>query len=295
MSETIDAPQTEAAPAPEPEASPADDLRAALSAAYDEVAAADETPPVTPQADRDEQGRFVSREAPEAPTEAVAEPEAPPEPVAAIPPDLAPLKAVLDENRQLYEARGLPPAEAVRALFGAQKALQERPYEAIQQLARDFGVDLSRFGQAAPQVDPNDPNAGILARLEAMERAHITQQQQAEQATQAELHGTIARFAADPKHTHFPAVRSMMGALMTSGAANDLPTAYEMACRAHPEVYKAIQKAEQEARTKVGAAAAAQAKAKAVSVRGSPPVNGFTKPPESLRDTLEAAWEGRLN
>ena len=40
---------------------------------------------------------------------------------------------------------------------------------------------------------------------------------------------------------------------------------------------------------------AAQAKAKAVGVRGTPTVNGFAKPPDDLRGTLNAVWDGRVN
>ena len=300
MSETTEAPQVDAAP--EPEADASDDLRAAISAAIEEVSARDEGG----EAERDERGRFVARDAePEAPVDG-AEPEAPPEAQAApvepaapaIPPELEPVKAVLDEHKELYQARGIPPAEAVRALFGAQKALQERPYEAIQQLARDFGVDLTRFGQQQPITNDQAINTA-LQRLEALERAHTEQQQQAEASRMAEINRQIATFKSDPKHVHFPAVQKMMGALMTSGQADDLATAYDMACRAHPQVFQAIQKAEQEARDKAATAArsqaAAQAKAKAVSVRGSPAVNGFTKPPDTLRETIEAAMSGRLN
>ena len=56
---------------------------------------------------------------------------------------------------------------------------------------------------------------------------------------------------------------------------------------AHPKVFEAIQKAEKEAADKSAAAArsqaAAKAKAASVSVRGTPSVNGFNKPPETLR------------
>lgn len=312
MSETIEAPQIDTAPAPE--ADPADDLRAAIGAAYDEVAGETTEPPAEPESTegpaRDERGRFASAADPSADPEPAAEPEAASVEAAApapVPSDLAPVKAVLDEYRDQYAGRGLAPAEAMRALFGAEKALRERPYDAIAQLARDFGVDLSRFAPQAPQQPPqaaqaqtNDPTvAAALERLQRLE-AHIsTQQQQQELASRAQTERTIADFAADPKHTHFPAVRVLMGGLMQAGAANDLASAYEMACRAHPEISQTIAKSEAAARERAAAEdrrkAAAEAKAKAVSVRGSSVVNGFTKAPDTLRDTLLAAWDGRLN
>ena len=56
---------------------------------------------------------------------------------------------------------------------------------------------------------------------------------------------------------------------MTSGQADDLATAYDMACRAHPKVLRQSRKAEKEAADKSAAAARSQAaaKAKAASVR----------------------------
>jgi hypothetical protein len=162
-------------------------------------------------------------------------------------------------------------------------------------------VDLARFApaqQQAPQT--NDPTlSAVLQKLQALEGTISTQQQQAEHAERARLDSSIAAFAADPKHSHFPTVRQAMGALMQAGIANDMATAYEMACRAHPDIYAKTTKAEAEAQAKAAASAraqaAAQAKAKAVSVRGSPSVNGFATVPDSLRDTIAAAWDGRLN
>jgi hypothetical protein len=294
--ETVEAVAPDVA-APEPSA--ADDLRSAIAAAWDEVAAepeAEDAPePEAEAAERDEKGRFVGKEG-EAP-EVEAQPEAP---APAIPPDLAPIKEVLDHYKPLYEARGLPPAEAVRTLFAAQHALQTQPYEAIQALARDFGVDLTKFSPQQAQHAPGDPNyAALMQKVQQLEGTIVQREQAAEQAAAAQINQTIQQFAADPKHSHFPAVRTAMGALMQAGIADDLATAYDMACRAHPQVFQSIQKAEQEARAKAEASArsqaASQAKAKAVSVRGSPAVNGFTKPPETLRETIEAAYSGRLN
>jgi len=90
-----------------------------------------------------------------------------------------------------------------------------------------------------------------------------------------------------------------MAAFIEKGAAKDLEAAYEMACRAHPDVFRTIQQAEAAAKEKAQLEAqrnrAAQAKAKAVGVRGTPTVNGFAKPPDDLRGTLNAVWDGRVN
>lgn len=308
MSETLEASFADTLA---PESSPADDLRSAIAAAFDEVESAPEAEAEEPPAEareRDERGRFASKDAPAEATEAKSEQaeEAPPVEAAAppaIPPELAPVKGVLDEYKPLYAARGIAPDQAMRSLFEAQKILEERPVEAIQVLARQYGVDLSRFApqQPAPEAQQtNDPHlAAVLSEVQQLKAELQAQKQQAIQQHEAEVHRSIEAFAADPKHPHFPTVRTMMGALMQAGTAKDLATAYDMACRAHPEVHQAMQKAEAEARAKADAEAkrkaAAEAKSRAVSVRGSAPVAGFVAPPEDRRALIEAVWDGRLN
>lgn len=321
MSETLDAPQAEA-PAPEPVA-PEDDLRAAIGAAWDEVAGksddADEPEARAPE--RDERGRFVGANAdadPEAPAEPVAEDkpdevkaQAPEEARPALPPEVERLQQTLKRHEPLYAARGIGPDAAVDALFNAQRMLETRPEEAIQVLARQYGVDLAKFAPQAPQqpaqAQTNDPavQAALdrLARLESQLTAQQQQaqqfQQQQEQAVTAQTQRMIDEFAADPKHAHFQTVEPLMAVLISSGQAKGLNEAYEMAVRAHPEVSKAIAQAEREAAEKAKLServkGAAQAKAKAVSVRGSPPINGTPRAPEDLRGLIEAAWDGRLN
>ena len=316
MSETIDAPQVDEAAAPAPEADPADDLRAALSSAYDEVSAS--APPEEGEADRlrDERGRFARAETDDTPAEpvAAAEQETPadgqqaqaaPQARPALPPEVAAVSSVLEEYKPLYAARGVPPDQAMRALFEAQRVLETRPEEAIQVLARQYGVNLAKFApQAAPQqpeaTQSTDPTIQALYReVETLKGFLSAQQQQTQRAQVDQVQSVINEFAADPKHAHFQAVEPIMAALISSGQAKGLEAAYDMACRAHPEVSRAIQSAEAEARAKTErearAKAAAEAKAKAVSVRGSAVVNGFAKPPDSVRGVLEAAWDGRLN
>lgn len=316
MSETIDAPQVDTAPEPQvPD--PADDLRAALGAAYDEVAGPEETG----AQERDERGRFTraagdepaESDAPEPTEEAPIDEvkaQAPEEARPALPPELAPVKQVLDEYAHLYRAKGVAPEAAVRALFDAEVALRNRPEEAFPALAQAFGFDIMKWAQARMPQPPAQQNAqapqpadpayqAVLAKVQQLESHLTAQQQRSQQAQAAQVERMVAEFAADPKHVHFASVEPMMAALIEKGQAKDLEAAYEMACRAHPDVFKTIQQAEAAAKEKAQIEAqrsrAAQAKAKVASVRGSPTVAGFAKPPDDLRGTLNAVWDGRLN
>lgn len=329
MSETLDA-----VPAETPQVDPADDLRAAIGSAWDEVTnEAEPTPPAEEGANRDERGRFAAqdREAnPVVSPETAAEETQPaplPAPASLSPDDVSrwaslprehqewlaareekaqqeaqafqPVKDVLAQYNAYFAARGVPPAQAVVSLFEAERALRENPDMAIEVLARQYGARLPMANAVAQATQPTQPNADYAALVQHVQRleAEIAQGRQASERAAAEATQQMIRdFAANPEHRHFPTVRTYMGALMTADPGLDMATAYAMACRAHPEVSKAIAaeaaKADQAARTK----AANEAKARAVSVRGVPPVaNGSGKAPDSLRGTLEAVWDGALH
>lgn len=322
MSETIEAPQVDT-PAEAPAADPADDLRAAIGAAFDEHLGPDETE----AQQRDERGRFTAQQnaemdtdlekvrelneqAEEAPAEEAkaappAEPAAP-----TIPPELTGIKGVLDDYKPLYAAKGVAPEVAVKALFDAELALRQNPNQAFPALAQAFGFDIMAWAKARmPQPTQQNEQAqtqpadqayqALLAKVQQLESHLTAQQQRSQQAQAAQVERLVADFAADPKHSHFSTVEPLMAAFIEKGGAKDLEAAYEMACRAHPDVFRTIQQAEAAAKEKAQLEAqrnrAAQAKAKAVGVRGTPTVNGFAKPPDDLRGTLNAVWDGRVN
>lgn len=314
MSETIEAPQVDTAPEPQAP-DPADDLRAAIGAAFDEHLGPEET-----ETARDERGRFTraageentfEERVNETPNTLTDDEEKPAEVAAetppALPPEMEPVKQVLDEYKHLYAAKGVAPATAVKALFDAEVALRNRPEEAFPALAQAFGFDIMKWAAArmpaqnaqAPATPADPALQAVLAKVQQLESHLTAQQQRSQQAQAAQVERMVAEFAADPKHVHFASVEPMMAALIEKGQAKDLEAAYEMACRAHPDVFKTIQQAEAAAKEKAQIEAqrsrAAQAKAKVASVRGSPTVAGFAKPPDDLRGTLNAVWDGRLN
>ena len=239
MSETIDAPQVDAAPeAPAPD--PVDDLRAAIGAAFDE-----HSPTET---ERDEQGRFVAREraasdvadhetpvdepqAEEKPDEVKA--EAAEEARPALPPELAPVAKVLEDYKPLYAAKGVPAEAAVKALFDAEVALRQNPEQAFPALAQAFGFDIMKWAQArmpqpaqneqAPAMPADPAYQALLQKVSALESHLTAQQQRTQQAQAAQVERMVAEFASDPKHEHFSSVEPMMAALIEKGIAKDLP------------------------------------------------------------------------
>lgn len=322
MSETIDTAPTEAAP----DTSPADDLRAAIGAAFEEHAPTEGA--------RDERGRFaaherdtsavVSHETASDDTQPAPEAEAPPIEApatlsaddlsrwATLPRDaqefiaqreakaaetaraLEPVQSVLKQYEPLYAARGIAAPQALASLFEAQRMLETRPAEAIAVLARQYGVPLPQAEASTPS-QPNDQISALMAHVQRLEAEIAQSKQIAERSASQTIEQTIREFAAKPEHRHFPTVRSYMGALMQADPSLDLARAYEMACRAHPEVSKALAAEAEKAANAEKAKRADEAKRKAVSVRGAPPMVGNGKVPDSIRGVLEAAFDGGLH
>lgn len=174
-------------------------------------------------------------------------------------------------------------------------------------LAQTFGVDLNLLGPS--QQQSSDPTVVALQQeVSQLRQQHQQQQEQARQQSEAaerqsqqQIESAISAFASDPKHPHFPAVMTHMGALMQGGQAKDMEEAYQMATWARPDIRTQIQAAEATNRQAEEAKRqkAQQARAKGSSVRGgpggTPPTNA--NPNASVREDLEAAMaeaRGRL-
>lgn len=317
MSESVTEPVAPEAPAPDP----ADDLRAAIGAAFDEHDGADVA------TDRDERGRFATDEprqssAPaDEPTQGSDAEPAPLSPPATLDADdlsrwatlprahqewianreakahetartMEPVQNVLKQYEPLYAARGITAPQAMASLFEAQRMLETRPHEAIAVLARQYGVQFPQANAA----NPSDTAYSALMQEMQQLKAEVAQgKQAAETEARQTIETTIRDFAARPEHRHFPTVRGYMGALMQADTTLDLPRAYEMACRAHPDINKSLAAEAAQAETARKAKAATEAMSKRVSVRGSPPVNAIARPPDDLRGVLNAAWDGNLH
>jgi hypothetical protein len=124
--------------------------------------------------------------------------------------------------------------------------------------------------------------------------------QQEEQAQKARIDGEITTFAGEmdekgkPKHPYFQQVRPLMSVFLERGNAPDMQTAYDMACRANPDVHAKIVAAKEYADER-DRARKAQEKARAAtkagsSVSGAPGGRSEPQPTGDLRDELRAAF-----
>jgi len=201
---------------------------------------------------------------------------------------LAPVAEVLAQYRAKFAAYGVTEAQAVRQLLDAQNALETNPVEAIQWLARSYGVDLSRLQtqnpnqyQSAPAIDPN----AIAAQARDAALRAVQEQQTL---------SVIEAFKADPKNVHFEEVKGHMAALLQAGVAKDLSDAYDQAVYARPDIRQRIlddqRKADEARRIEEARERAAKAKAAGASVKGAPTGGMAPVPAVSVREELLRNW-----
>lgn len=205
----------------------------------------------------------------------------------------------LEPYKPKLQQFGLDEATAVQRLIQAQQYLESNPAEAIQRFAKDYGVDLSRFGApVSEQSTFTDPELDSVRRELQQVKANLAAQEHARQAaTTQTLTAQIESFKSEaddkgaPKYPHFETVRVAMGALMASGEAKDMADAYERSLWARPELRKELlDRQRKEAEDKAKAEASAQAR----DAKGKfiPTGKGITKPetskPKSLREELDA-------
>jgi len=181
------------------------------------------------------------------------------------------------------QAEGATPVTAIRTLLQTAHALrtggQEYRKAIIMSLAQQYGVDLNS------QYNPEQ--AKVEAQLQALSTEKMYGTAHVQQRETQQVHDQFNAFANDPKNEFFPKVRSVMGQLINSGIAQDLPGAYQMAVGMVPEVRQELQNREWANRE----AAQRKASVAGMSVSGAP--NGAAAPAPAgqgmtLRDSLAA-------
>jgi hypothetical protein len=226
--------------------------------------------------------------------------------------EIAPLRKAAEQWQPYLQQIGASPEQAFQALLGAEYALRtgtpEQKQQALRKLAADYEITLDQTAQQPAADEYVDPQVAALnqklAQLEAWktsrEQAEQQYQRQQQERQQSELQSTITNFATEkteagtPAHPHFEAVKETMAALIGSGQAPDLKTAYDMAVWARPDLRQQLLTAQQEAAVKKAAeeakARAQKASTAAASITGTPVGTTAAAPPKSVREALENAW-----
>jgi hypothetical protein len=181
--------------------------------------------------------------------------------------------------------------------LSAHNYLKTDPKQAIQWLAKNYGVDISEVGLDSTEEDYADPQVKALQQQVAQLQGFLNQQQQTQmQSVQQNTQSMIDQFAGEkdangnPKHPHFSEVRDRMGVLIQGNQAPDLATAYDMAVYADPKLRQSLMDnyAETKTQKKVKTEAVAKAKkAQRSTVRGNAaPAEKALPGNMSVRDTI---------
>lgn len=200
---------------------------------------------------------------------------------------------VVEPYMQTIRQLGVDAPTAIAKLFQADHTLRysdpATKARFLGQLAQEYGVDIGQVVNAPPI----DPNVQYLQQQTQLMQQQLQQfHQQQEMREQAGYQSEIQRFAADPAHPHFEAVKDEMALLLQTGKAQDLQSAYDTAVWMRADIRQSLveqQRAEAQ-RAAQEQAQATRAKSAAVSVKGSSPAGGGVQPVKgSLRDQIEAA------
>lgn len=230
------------------------------------------------------------------------------------------LESILGPRRETFARDGLDDAGAVRQIFSISDFAAKWPVDFMRWYAQQRGLTPDQiWPQQNQQPEDDSLIAGDplfqktqqeLSQLRSVvanwQRAQEQQSTYAQQQAQQSLVSEVQNFAGAvddkgrPQYPYFQNVRSYMGALIGSGDASDLKSAYDMACRAHPEVYAKINAAAQ-AKAVTEQAKAARVKAQDArragsSIAGTPGERGGPVPTGDVYETMRriAADAGAL-
>lgn len=210
----------------------------------------------------------------------------------------------LTQRIQPYEAmlraEGADVGNAVESMLQTAYALRTAPpmqkAQLVAGMIQQFGVDLSLLGMSTEGQEPATGYSPYIDEIyQRQQRLEEQLQQQAQMKLmeeQRQIQSQIEQFA--QSKPHFEAVRAEIGALLSSGRAQSLDQAYEMAIWANPETRATLQ-AEQEAKRREEARVKAEQAKKANAVnlqrRGIQPPGAA---PGSMDDTMRQVYR-RLN
>lgn len=203
---------------------------------------------------------------------------------------------------QQYLAMNGGPGATIQNLLqtgaGLQMGTPQQKVQIVANLINQFGIDIASLdnlitgGAATPEVaQTSQMEAMINQRLAPMQQQLAQYQQrdqQMQQGVQQEAGSDVTTFAQDAKNEFYNDVRGDMADILDMSANRginlSLKQAYDKACQLNPEIGRIIQSREQ-------ARQLATKRRAAASVSGTMGGPGASATPESMRGTIEAAWD----
>jgi hypothetical protein len=211
-------------------------------------------------------------------------------------------RATVAPYEMMLRAEGADPIRATASLFQTAAALRTAPpahkAELIANMVKTYGVPLEALAAAIdgqPQAERHQA-AGQQFQDPRVDQLLAQLQQQAQQRQQQALQQTqhtVEQFKAQAEF--IDDVRDEMADLIEvatkRGREMSLQQAYDLACKAHPEISEVLRRREAARLTANAQASTQRSKAAASSVRSHPTSgNGAQSSDDSIRASLEAAY-----
>jgi hypothetical protein len=192
-----------------------------------------------------------------------------------------------------------------------QEVLEADPLAGAAQLLQTLGVDPRQLIQQQQQTGYSPEYNQLQQKIAQLENQLTEREQRAFQAQYQAVESEIERFATEvdvagnPARPYFAHVSNIMQPIVerlraqypTASGTDILTRAYEDACYADPDVRDILLKQTRE-REEAQQSAERREKAKSARKAGSSvsgaPAGSIRQQPESLRDAIEAAWNGQL-
>jgi hypothetical protein len=139
--------------------------------------------------------------------------------------------------------------KALEQYIGIEQLLNRDPIAAFEQIMRNVRINPQAFATAyLHRVSQGGQNAGPSAPHGGQHAGQLDPQAIVRQATEAvraeyearQVQSDVQKFAADPRNRFYENVKPQMARLVQAGIANDIQSAYDMACRMDPEISRLL-------------------------------------------------------
>lgn len=236
------------------------------------------------------------------------------------------VESIIQPRLEDWNRRGFTPEMALNQLLALSDLASQDPGNFVTYFMEQAGLtpeDIWEIEQPAPMTPQpsigeteegdtvySDPRIAQLQQqiqglqdqlaqtTQGVNQRISSEEQQREQQVLNEINQfrTAQDDSGKPAHPYFDEVKTLMGNMMSAGSAPTLQDAYDMACRAHPQVSAkiaaAVKAAEDRQRQKEEREAAKKAEQAGTTVTGSPSSSAaaVTEPTGDLREDLRAAF-----
>lgn len=213
----------------------------------------------------------------------------------------------LEEFTPVIRAAGLTHAQFTKNAVEWERSLQTHPVQTVMHAAQLGRIDMVQLARAilaqhegqSQQGQPTQqrqPQPLQPQQIEQIVEQRLTAREQV--AAEAKASQTAQEFLDDPKNVHAEAVVDEMVALIQSGRAVDLPSAYDMAIWARPDIRALLIKQQGSSPSNGNPRRAAdQARLAARATTGAPtgksPASKSTEY-SSVREAVRAAYASQL-